>query len=156
MKWEEFVKAVYLKILPLVVSLVIIIGYLSNFLLKDVIPLIAEEGMRRALYLITHLLLLVIIGMYMFAIYQLGLTKDIRDILYERLPTKCSQEEKREEIKTSGGWAIAGMIIGGVLGIPFGPIGIVIGGVLGALVGNQLEYEAVCLRRKKEREKRAS
>ncbi len=60
------------------------------------------------------------------------------------------KEERREEIMTSGGGAFAGMVIGGAIGLLFGPVGVVIGGIIGAILGNQAEYEAI----KAERERR--
>lgn len=50
--------------------------------------------------------------------------------------------KKKEEAKTSGGGAFAGMIAGGALGLPFGPVGVVIGGLIGALLGNEVERKS--------------
>jgi uncharacterized membrane protein len=62
-----------------------------------------------------------------------------------------SEEKKRkEEVRTSGAGAFAGMIAGGAIGLLFGPVGAVIGGILGALVGNQIEYENIKTEREKE------
>ena len=46
----------------------------------------------------------------------------------------------KEEVKTTGVGAFAGMIVGGMLGLPFGPLGVILGGLLGAVIGDQLEY----------------
>jgi hypothetical protein len=46
-----------------------------------------------------------------------------------------------DEPKPQGGGAFVGMVAGGALGAPFGPLGVLIGGILGAVVGNQVEYD---------------
>jgi len=51
-----------------------------------------------------------------------------------------SGEEEEKEVKTTGVGAFAGMIVGGMLGLPFGPLGVILGGLLGAVMGDQLEY----------------
>ncbi|MHC1611547.1 MAG: hypothetical protein ACXQTW_08175 [Candidatus Methanospirareceae archaeon] len=98
-RWEDFISAVYSKILPLI-----------------------------------------------------AFSKDIKDLLNERLPKKGGNPKeggKEERIETSGAGALGGMVVGGALGLPFGPFGIVIGGILGALLGNQVEYESKRAERKK-------
>lgn len=44
-------------------------------------------------------------------------------------------------VKPSGAGALGGMVVGGALGVPFGPLGVLMGGAIGAVVGNQIEYE---------------
>ena len=48
-------------------------------------------------------------------------------------------ENQKEEIKTTGGGALIGMIFGGSIGIIFGPGGVILGGLIGALIGDELE-----------------
>lgn len=44
-------------------------------------------------------------------------------------------------VKPSGAGAFGGLVVGGAIGLPFGPMGVLIGGLLGAVVGNQIEYD---------------
>ncbi|MDI6886511.1 MAG: hypothetical protein QMD22_09295 [archaeon] len=69
-------------------------------------------------------------------------------------PHRSNPKEGREEerIETSGAGALGGMVVGGALGLPFGPAGLVIGGVLGALLGNQVEYESKKAERERKKE----
>ena len=39
-------------------------------------------------------------------------------------------QEKREEVRTSGAGAFAGMVVGGLIGLAFGPLGVIAGGLL--------------------------
>ena len=57
--------------------------------------------------------------------------------------------EREEEVKTSGGGAIAGMIIGATSGLFSGPIGVLVGGIIGAIIGNQIEYESLRLKKRR-------
>ena len=51
-------------------------------------------------------------------------------------PDNCSGFE---EARPSGGLAFAGLVIGGILGLPLGPAGILLGGLLGGGLGVALE-----------------
>ena len=62
-------------------------------------------------------------------------------------PQNPEQKEKKEGIKPSGGGAFVGMIVGGALGLLFGPIGVLVGGIIGSLIGNHIEYEGLKRRR---------
>lgn len=62
-------------------------------------------------------------------------------------------EEEEEDVETSGSGAFAGMIVGGALGLPFGPLGIIGGGVAGAIIGDNIERSSR-KRRKKKKEKK--
>ena len=44
------------------------------------------------------------------------------------------------KVRTTGAGALAGMIFGAMLSLPFGPLGVLLGGLLGAVVGDQIEY----------------
>lgn len=58
-------------------------------------------------------------------------------------------KKKKEEVEeTSGAGAFGGMILGGLLGLAFGPGGVIIGGLIGAIIGDMWEREQI-----KEREK---
>lgn len=65
------------------------------------------------------------------------------------------EEKKEEEIKTTGAGAFGGMVIGGLLGLIFGPAGVIAGGMIGAVIGDQMEREKVKeeMRGRKERRK---
>ena len=126
--------------------------------------------------MVTYISLIILVVVILFAFYQIVLSKDIKELLddinkllSERLPIKplqglrgCGAEphrsnpkemERREErIETSGAGALGGMVLGGVLGLPFGPAGIIIGGIIGALLGNQIEYESERVKRKRKKE----
>ena len=70
----------------------------------------------------------------------------INETLIEGFKLKKSsnpEKKKEEEIKTSGAGAFGGMIIGGALGLPFGPGGVIIGGIIGAIVGDNIERERI-------------
>lgn len=56
-------------------------------------------------------------------------------------PEEGEEKEKEEEIKTTGVGALAGMIVGGMIGLALGPLGVVLGGLLGAIIGDQMEYQ---------------
>ncbi|MHC1636071.1 MAG: glycine zipper domain-containing protein [Candidatus Methanospirareceae archaeon] len=59
-----------------------------------------------------------------------------------------NEREKGGEIRTTGAGALAGMIVGGAIGLLGGPAGVILGGIIGALIGNQIEYEQEKERRK--------
>ncbi|MDI6811005.1 MAG: hypothetical protein QMD80_04930 [archaeon] len=175
-RWEDFISAAYSKILPLIAFFVVIVGVIGGFF-KSVFLRIEVAGVGEALQLIAYISLFTLVVVALFAFYQVALSRDIKDLLNERLPIKPSQglrvspsgacgdtgraregaeshrsnqkEEEEERIETSGAGALGGMVVGGVLGLPFGPAGLVIGGVLGALLGNQVEYESKRAERKK-------
>ena len=46
-------------------------------------------------------------------------------------------------MRTSGGGAFAGMIVGGLIGLAFGPAGVIAGGLIGAILGDQAERESI-------------
>jgi uncharacterized protein YcfJ len=78
----------------------------------------------------------------------------IRELLYEGFPKSgnpAGGEKKEERIETSGAWALMGVVIGGVAGLMFGPVGFIVGGIVGGLVGNQLEYEILRVRKERRR-----
>ncbi|MCK4797337.1 MAG: hypothetical protein KAT05_08140 [Spirochaetes bacterium] len=52
-----------------------------------------------------------------------------------------SQEQNPPEEPTSGDGIIGGIVLGGAIGLIFGPIGIIMGGILGAIIGEQVERE---------------
>ncbi len=59
-------------------------------------------------------------------------------------------DEKEDRIEeTTGFGAFVGMVIGGLIGLPFGAGGVVIGGLLGAIIGNEMESESVREKRKR-------
>ena len=60
--------------------------------------------------------------------------------------------QRRSFEKTTGFGAFLGMVIGGLIGLPFGAGGLILGGLFGALIGNELESESV--RKKKRRSKK--
>ena len=62
------------------------------------------------------------------------------------------RKKEKEEIRTSGGGAFAGMVVGGLIGLLFGPAGVVIGGVIGAILGDQAERESIRLERERKKE----
>jgi uncharacterized protein YcfJ len=96
------------------------------------------------------ILLIIITVAIFFAIVYIG--REVDDVVKE-LPSMCryrvtaqnggAEEEEEAEVRPSGVGAFGGMIAGGALGLPFGPIGVLVGGVIGALIGNQLEYETL-------------
>ncbi|MHC1636091.1 MAG: hypothetical protein ACXQTS_05675 [Candidatus Methanospirareceae archaeon] len=152
-RWEDFVITFYSKILPLIAFIVVIVGVvMSSF--QDIFLKI-EIGGGEAFRLLTYISLLILVVITLFAIYQIALikdisesldklSKDIRELLVKKLPKSGSNPkeiEKEERVETSGAGALGGMVVGGVLGLPFGPVGIIIGGIIGALLGNQIEYE---------------
>lgn len=51
-------------------------------------------------------------------------------------------------IEPSGRGALAGIVLGVLLGFLFGQNGIIIGGFLGAIIGNEIEYQAIRKKRK--------
>ena len=57
-------------------------------------------------------------------------------------------KEERREVRTSGGGALAGMAIGGLIGLVGGPIGVIMGGLLGAVIGDQAEREQIKARKR--------
>ncbi len=58
------------------------------------------------------------------------------------------QKENNEE-KTTGIGALAGMVVGGIIGLPFGAAGVLIGGVLGGIIGDLLEAESIGEKKKR-------
>ncbi len=167
-RWEDFISAVYSKILPLIAFIVVVVGVIGG-LFQSVFLSIEVAGIGEALQLIAYISLFTLVVVALFAFYQVALSKDIKELLNERLPIKPLQglrgcgaephrsnpkeEEKKEErIETSGAGALGGMVVGGALGLPFGPAGVVIGGILGALLGNQVEYESKRAERERKKE----
>jgi hypothetical protein len=180
-RWEDFISAVYSKILPLIAFIVVIVGVIGG-LFQSAFLRIEVAGIGEALQLIAYISLFTLVVVALFAFYQVALSKDIKELLNERLPIKPLQglrvnpsrvfggtggardgaephrsnpkeEEKKEErIETSGAGALGGMVVGGALGLPFGPAGVVIGGILGALLGNQVEYESKRAERERKKE----
>ncbi|RLI80320.1 hypothetical protein DRP04_08270 [Archaeoglobales archaeon] len=155
-RWEDFIKVIFTRILPFFGFLLVITGYLyKSFFEENVLKL--EEGLREVMYGIIYILILILVAFTAYAAYNLAISKDIRDILDERLsksnphrnPNSKKKEEEEEEIRTSGAGALVGMIGGGLIGLPFGPTGVILGGLLGAIIGNQIEYE-----QERERKKR--
>jgi hypothetical protein len=147
---EDFILTIYTKILPLAITLVSAMVLLS-ILFQSIFSKIEMAGMREAFGLMASLIMLTLVAFVLFAGYQIALSKDIKDLLEERLPLRADpdEKEKEERIETSGGGALVGMIVGGLLGLSFGPAGVIVGGILGALVGNQIEYESIRMERKK-------
>ncbi|NJE04204.1 MULTISPECIES: hypothetical protein [Thermococcus] len=48
-------------------------------------------------------------------------------------------QTKRRVVKTTGSGAFAGLIIGGSIGLLFGPGGVILGGLIGAILGDEYE-----------------
>lgn len=158
-RWEDFVKALFTKILPVIGFLLFVAGSL-NFLFFEKSISELESGLGEAMRNLSLMLTILLVAFVAFACYNLAISKDIRDILDERLPKKIGNpgnptnkegEEKEEEIRTSGAGALVGMVGGALIGLPFGPAGVVIGGLLGAIIGNQIEYEQEREKREKRR-----
>ena len=61
---------------------------------------------------------------------------------------------KEEEEKTSGLGAFGGMIVGGLLGLAFGPEGVIIGGLIGSILGDLWEREEIKERKKRLKRRR--
>ena len=74
-----------------------------------------------------------------------NLTNEIRRLKEGKDP----DSRREEEIITSGGGAFLGMVIGGGMGLLFGPAGVIIGGVIGAILGDQVERESIRLERRR-------
>jgi len=93
------------------------------------------------------LLVIVILILSHFMMFGVSLPMDVVEILkkIEVNTAKGAKNDPRaeEEIKTTGGGALGGMLLGGLLGLALGPVGVLIGGMLGALAGNVAEYEAI-------------
>jgi len=159
-RWEDFVSGVYSKVLPFIV-VIASIGWLITSLFQGIYLRIELVGVREAFQLLTYLIVLVLVSFVTYAFYQIALTMDIRDLLvgirellYEGVPKSgnlARGERKEERIETSGAWALMGVVIGGVAGLMFGPVGFIAGGIVGGLVGNQLEYEILRVRKERRR-----
>jgi len=65
-----------------------------------------------------------------------------------------SEDKKEEEIRTTGSGALAGMVVGGLLGLVAGPVGVVVAGLIGAIAGDQLEHEGIRAEKEEQRNKR--
>ena len=95
---------------------------------------------------------------YLFVVFSLrtdaSLDSFIDDVGYFVRPTmrnggeKVDDEEDKIE-ETTGFGAFIGMVVGGLLGLPFGAGGVVIGGLLGAILGNEMESESVREKKRK-------
>ncbi|KPV64162.1 MAG: hypothetical protein AOA65_1047 [Candidatus Bathyarchaeota archaeon BA1] len=154
-RWEDFVSTVYSRILPLIAFVVVIMGVVGA-LIQPALLKIEIAGMREALQLMMYVGALTLIVVVLFATYQIALSKDLKDILEEGLPlpkSNPSKEKREEKIETSGAGALAGMVLGGTLGLIFGSAGVIIGGILGALAGNQIEYENIRAERERRKKK---
>jgi hypothetical protein len=82
----------------------------------------------------------------LFAFYQIALSKDIKDLLAERLlksESNLNKKERRGKVRNKWARALGGMVIEGTVGLMFRPVGVIIEGVVGAVVGNQIEYESI-------------
>ncbi len=64
---------------------------------------------------------------------------------------RSNPDDEEEGIKTSGAGTFAGMIVGGAIGLSFGPVGVLICGILGALLGDRAEYETLKAEKKEKR-----
>ena len=74
-----------------------------------------------------------------------GIMMETRDILDEQLPHNPGSNpgrKKREKVETSGGGALIGLIIGGLLGLPYGSGAVALLGFIGAIIGDILERES--------------
>jgi len=121
---------------------------------------IARVHDRFGLAITDTLLLMLVILVGVMLLYLIIMAKGIES-LDEKIQGVCrynalatnggKRKEDDEEVKTSGAGAFAGMIVGGALGLPFGPAGVIIGGVIGALFGDQIERENEEERRRKRR-----
>lgn len=154
-RWEDFVSSVYSRIFPLIAFVVVIMG-IAEWLLQPIFLKIEMAGMREAFRSIMYVAALTLIVIVLFAFYQIAISKDIKDILEERLPTlksNPSKKKKEEKIETSGAGALAGMVLLGTVGLIFGPAGVIAGGILGALIGNQIEYESIRAEKKRKKKK---
>ena len=152
-RWEDFVSAIWSRILPLIAFIVVIMGFLER-VVHPILLKIEMTGVREALTLIIDTIALVLIAITLFAFYQIALTKDIKDLLEERLLFIKSNPSRKEKIETSGAGSLAGMVIGGIIGLAFGAVGVIIGGILGALIGNQAEYESLRAERERKRKEK--
>jgi len=131
--WTEHMKSILEKILPLGVTLVFLTWWV---------------GMRFNLEINGMLIVFTLSVLLIFAFYQLSLAIDIRDTL-RRIEAKFPEgtanpnpkDREKNENETSGAGALAGMVAGGALGLPAGPVGVVVGGVVGAIIGDELERQ---------------
>jgi len=155
-RWEDFVSSIYTRIFPLIAFVVVIMGIMGG-LLQPVLLKIEITGMQEAFGLMMYVAALTLIIVVLFAFYQIAIIKDIKDILKERLPVLKSnpgEEKKEEKTETSGVGALTGMVIGGIIGLIFGPAGVIVGGIITAILGNQAEYESIRAEKERMRKKK--
>jgi len=151
-RWSSFLNAFYSHLSRLIGFLVVVVS-VTWYLLQD-----ADFSLQVVGYLCSIILVILIYTNS----HMLAILSDIRDILdklEKRLFSKmnpCSNRDQShdEEIRTSGAGALAGMVLGGLVGLLGGPAGVIIGGIIGALVGNQIEYERLKAERERQRQQR--
>jgi len=123
--------------------------------------------------LVNSLLILVIVGISVLALFLSAIGKDVDEDL-DQLQTDVNDgfdrvvdtlDAESEDVRADGGGAtpdrprnrsrdtgptgcgaIFGMLTGGAVGTVFGPGGTLVGGLVGGLLGNEAEYRS-CLRR---------
>ena len=148
-RWGDLVEALWRLIIPLTLTLILGITQLISPLLNSLYLSMIPEPLRSGFSLILNLLLILLVAFLVVGTLQLSWTRDIRDILDERLPSGggsmnnpgSSKRRKKKKVETSGSGAIMGLIIGALIGLPYGPIYTFILGLVGAFIGDLLEYE---------------
>lgn len=79
-----------------------------------------------------------------------------KNLSNEKVDTKVDDQKEEKDISAvlerfsvepTGKGALAGIVIGGVLGLSFGTPGIFVGGFLGGILGNEIEYQIIKQRR---------
>jgi hypothetical protein len=103
-----------------------------------------------AIIMFTHVILkveldLALLNGMLLALFVINLRLEIGFRSLEKSLSGKNPSEKDEE--PTGAGAFLGMVAGGALGLPLGPLGVLVGGILGAIAGNELERE----KRKKRR-----
>jgi len=121
-RWEDFISSIYTKILPLAVTIIAIVMGATE-VSRRILQEIELEGLAEAFKFMMYPIFLILVVLVIFAIYQIALSKDIKDILDERLPVSRNNPDKEHRIETSGAGALGGKVIGGTLGLLGGPVG---------------------------------
>jgi len=152
--WGRFIETLLSRIIPIIIGVILGVGVMVSQLLNRTLLASIPIYLRAGFTLLTNLLIVLLTAFTVVSMVGLAWIKDARDIMMEtrdildeRLPHNPGsnpgrKRKRRVKVETSGGGALIGLIIGGLLGLPYGSGAVALLGFIGAIIGDILERES--------------